>query len=81
MTEPVDHAQILAAVARVEERVIGVKETLDREAEETGRRLGEHHGRLDSLERTRDRQKGAAILGTFLVSIGAAIGSLFTWGQ
>jgi hypothetical protein len=70
-------AQLMAAVARVEEGVKGCSEDI-KELKEI---VLENHGdRLDSLEGTRDKQKGIGIVASFLVAITAGIVGFFKHG-
>ena len=67
-------AEHIAAVARVDESVRGCrKDILDLRAENIVR-LDHHGDRIDSLERTRDIQKGASKILAGLAAIGGTGG-------
>jgi len=73
-------AELMASVARVEE---GVKR-IDRQMVDlraiSREQLNNHNIRVDSLERTRDRQRGAAKLsGVVVVACGAILSWLRWW--
>ena len=66
-----DHtAELMATVSRIETKLDDLKEV-------SVVRLNSHAGKSDSLERTRDRQWGAAKLGAIgLTIVGAVLGFL-----
>lgn len=68
-------------VARVDERTVNIDHKLDDVRRVHVKRLNDHAGRLDDLERTRDRQRGAAKIAAFLVAVGGAIGGFFRYGS
>lgn len=72
--------ELIAAVARVEEGVKRIDEKIDGLREVSVKRLNSHALRVDSLEQTRDRQRGAAKLsGVIVLVFGAALSWLRWW--
>ena len=68
-----DVADIKATVARIET-------TLEELKEVSVYRLNDHAGRVDSLERTRDRQKGAArVVAVLSGGLGVALAYFKFW--
>ena len=59
-------AELMAAVARVDEGVKGCRKDIQR--------LHDHTKRIDSLERTRDIQKGASKILAGLAAVGSSGG-------
>ena len=71
---------IVATLARLEERQEHVVEKIDDLATVAVHRLNHHAGRIDSLETTRDRQRGAAKLAAVLAAMaGSLFASLRFW--
>ena len=75
-----DVAEMMAALARIDERQghsIGKIDNLEQVAM---KRLNSHARDIDSLQQTRDRQRGAAKLaGVLVVALGAVLGWLKWW--
>ena len=85
MTEPgalTPHAaEMMAAIAKVEEGISGLHSKVDDLKDVSVKRLNAHADKIDSLERTRDRQWGATKLSAVGVTIlGAVLGFLRWWG-
>ena len=75
-----DVADMMATLARIDERqgyIIGKIDNLEQVAM---KRLNSHARDIDSLQQTRDRQRGAAKLaGVLVVALGAVLGWLKWW--
>ena len=69
-----DTAQLMAAVARVDESVKGCRRDIQRSHDSHAKRLDSQVKRIDSLERTRDIQKGASKILAGLAAIGSSGG-------
>ena len=67
-------ADMMAALARIDERQGHIIEKIDNLEQVAMKRLNSHALDIDSLQQTRDRQRGAAKLAAVLV---AAAGSVF----
>ena len=67
-------ADIMATLARIDERQGHIIEKIDNLELVAMKRLNSHAHDIDSLQRTRDRQRGAAKLAALLV---ATAGSVF----
>ncbi len=67
-------AEMMTALARIDERQGHIITKIDNLEQVAMQRLNSHARDIDSLETTRDRQRGAAKLAAVLV---AAAGSLF----
>ena len=75
------HAEMMVAIAKVEEGIAGLHGKIDALKEVSVKRLNAHASKIDSLERTRDRQWGAAKLSAVGITIlGAVLGFLRWWG-
>lgn len=71
---------LIAAVARVEEGIKRIDDKIDDLQEVSVKRLNSHALRVDSLERTRDRQWGAVkFSGAVVVLLGAVLSWLRWW--
>jgi len=71
-------AELMAAVARVDEGVKGCRKDIQRLHDSHVTRLNAHATKIDSLERTRDIQKGASKILAVLAMIGSG-GGLATY--
>ena len=75
------HAEMMVAIAKVEEGITGLHGKVDDLKEVWVKRLNAHASKFDSLERTRDRQWGATKLSAVGITIlGAVLGFLRWWG-
>ena len=73
-------AEMMAAIAKVEEGIVGLHAKVDDLKEVSIKRLNGQADKIDSLERTRDRQWGAAKLSAVgLMIMGAVLGVLRWW--
>ena len=73
-------AEMMAAIAKVEEGIVGLHAKVDDLKEVSIKRLNAHADKIDSLERTRDRQWGAAKRSAVgLMIMGAVLGVLRWW--
>ena len=83
MTEPgalTPHAaEMMAAIAKVEEGILGLHAKVDDLKDVSVKRLNAHADKIDSLERTRDRQWGAAKLSAVGLMILGAVLSVLRW--
>ena len=76
-----DVADMMAALARIDERQGHIIKKIDNLEQVAMRRLNSHARDIDSLQQTRDRQRGAAKLaGVLVVALGAVLGWLKWWG-
>ncbi len=71
-------AELMAAVARVDEGVKGCRKDIQRLHDSHVKRLDSNGQRIDSLERTRDIQKGASKILAGLATLGSG-GGLVTY--
>ena len=70
-------AEMMAAIAKVEEGIMGLHTKVDDLKDVSVKRLNAHADKIDSLERTRDRQWGAGKLSAVgLMILGAVLGFL-----
>ena len=70
-------AEMMVAIAKVEKGITGLHGKLDDLKEVSVKRLNTHASKIDSLERTRDRQWGAGKLSAVgLMILGAVLGFL-----
>ena len=67
-------AQLMAAVARVDEGVKACRTDIQRSHDSHAKRLNGQMERIDSLERTRDIQKGASKILAGLAALGGSGG-------
>ena len=67
-------AELMAAVARVDEGVKGCRKDIKRSHDSHAKRLNGQLERIDSLERTRDVQKGAGKILAALAALGGSGG-------
>lgn len=74
-------AELMATVARVEEGIKSIDEKIDGLREVSVKRLNDHASRVDSLEQTRDRQRGAAKLSGVVVLVFGAVLSWLRWWE
>ena len=73
-------ADMMAALARIDERQGHIIEKIDNLEQVAMKRLNSHARDIDSLQQTRDRQRGAAKLaGVLVVALGAVLGWLRWW--
>ena len=73
-------AEMMAAIAKVEEGIVGLHAKVDDLKEVSIKRLNGQADKIDSLERTRDRQWGAAkVAAVGLMILGAVLGFLRWW--
>ena len=73
-------AEMMAAIAKIEEGISGLHTKVDDLKEVSVKRLDAHATKSDSLERTRDRQWGAAkVAAVGLTIMGAVMGVLRWW--
>lgn len=68
-----DLAELMTAVARVEEGVKGCRSDIQKSHEVNVKRLDNHGGRVASLERTRAKQVGA---GKVFAGLSAAVAAI-----
>ena len=74
-------AEMMVAIAKVEEGITGLHAKVDDLKDVSVKRLNAHASKIDSLERTRDRQWGAAKLSAVgLAVLGAVVGFLRWYG-
>ena len=74
-------AEIMSTLARVDERQGHIMTKIDRLENVAMKRLNSHARDIDSLQQTRDRQRGAAKLGGGLITTAAALFAGFKfWG-
>lgn len=72
---------MMAALARIDERQGHIIRKIDNLERVAMGRLNSHARDIDSLQQTRDRQRGAAKLaGVLVVVLGAVLGWLRWWG-
>ena len=72
--------EIMASLARVEERQGHLIQKIDNLEQVAMKRLNSHARDIDSLETTRDRQRGAAKLGAVgLMALGTVLAWLRFW--
>ena len=75
-----DIADMMAALARIDERQGHIIEKIDNLEQIAMKRLNSHAHDIDSLQQTRDRQRGAAKLaGVLVMALGAVLGWLKWW--
>ena len=75
-----DLADMMAALARIDERQGHIIEKIDNLEQVAMKRLNSHARDIDSLQQTRDRQRGAAKLaGVLVVTLGAVLGWFKWW--
>ena len=72
-------AEMMAAIAKVEEGISGLHAKVDDLTKVSVKRLDAHASKIDSLERTRDRQWGAAKLSGVGIMILAAVLGVLRW--
>ena len=73
-------AEMMAAIAKIEEGITGLHAKVDDLTKVSVKRLDAHANKIDSLERTRDRQWGAAkVAAVGLTILGAVMGVLRWW--
>ena len=70
--------RLIAAVARVDEGVKACRRDIQRSHDSHAKRLNGQMERIDSLERTRDIQKGASKILAGLAAVGGS-GGLFSY--
>ena len=75
-----DVAEMMTALARIDERQGHIIEKIDNLEQVAMKRLNSHARDIDSLQQTRDRQRGAAKLaGVLVMALGAVLGWLKWW--
>jgi len=71
-------AELMAVVARLDEGVVLIRQDISRLHDSHVKRLDMHTNKIDSLERTRDIQKGASKILGILATIGGG-GGIFSY--
>ncbi len=75
-----DVAEMMTALARIDERQGHIIEKIDNLKQVAMKHLNSHARDIDSLQQTRDRQRGAAKLaGVLVMALGAVLGWLKWW--
>lgn len=72
-------AELMAAVARVEVGVKSINRQLSDLRERSREQLSNHTRRVDSLEETRDRQRGAAKVLAGIVVLASSLATYFAF--